>query len=212
MSRLNPSIRARMAGLGGGLVLALSLSSAPVALAQDDGPEATITNLAAAIEAQQFDVLPTFFCEEYAYQAAQFDLSAMLSSLALGLPEGVDPATLAGAFRLVPEIVSMEVVSQTDTEAVVNLVASLSFVIDSAALSPFIEAMLTAEGLEVTPDMVELMTGMLVGEFAAEPIDISDEITLVPGVAMPWVVCDELGGGAGASPEPSVEPSLVPAA
>ena len=41
--------------------------------------------------------------------------------------------------------------------------------------------MLTAQGLEVTPDMVEMMTGMMVGQFSSDAIDISDEITLVPG-------------------------------
>jgi hypothetical protein len=205
----------RVAGVGAGMLLALALAPASAALAQD-GPEATILNLAAAIEAQQTDLLPTFFCPEQAAQASQFDVSTLVSGLtAMGLPEGVDASMIAAAITLDPEITSTEVVSQTDTEAVVSIVGSLSIGFDPAALAPYIEAMLTAQGLEVTPDMVEAMTSMMAGMFASEAIDISDEVTLVPGESMPWVICDVLGGGDMASPEPigapSPSPSLVPA-
>jgi hypothetical protein len=200
-----------MAGLAAGLVLAFTLVPTSAALAQD-GPEVTITNLAAAIEAGDTDVLPTFFCPEQAWQAAQFDVSTMVAGLAaLGLPEGVDPSTIAAGIRFVPEIVSADVVSQTDAEAVVSVVGSISVAIDPVALSPLIEAMLTAQGIEVTPDMIEMMSGMMVGQLGSEPIDISDEITLVPSDTMPWVICDELGGGSEPSASPSADPSLVPA-
>jgi hypothetical protein len=197
--------RARMTSLGTGLVLALSLVSTSTVLAQE-GPEDTITNLAAAIEAQQIDILPTFFCPEQAAQAAQFDVSMIVASLAsLGLPEGVDASQLAAGITLDPEIVSTEVISQTEDEAVVSIVGTLSIGFDPVALSPFIEALLAAQGLEVTPEMVEAMTGMLVGMFSSEAVDISGEVTLVPGETMPWVVCDDLGGS-----EPSAEPVLEP--
>lgn len=203
--------RARMASLAAGLMLAFTLVTTSAALAQD-GPEVTITNFAAAIEAGDTEVLSTFFCPEQAWQAAQFDVSTMVAGLAaLGLPEGVDASTIAAGIRFVPEIVSAEVVSQTDAEAVVSVVGSLSVAIDPVALTPFIEAMLTAQGIEVTPDMVEMMTGMMVGQLGSEPIDISDEITLVPSDTMPWVICDELGGGSDVSASPSADPSLVPA-
>ena len=92
--------RARMASFGTGLVLALSLGSTSAVLAQD-GPEVTITNFAAAIEAGQTDILPTFFCPEWAFQAAQFDVSTIVAGLAaLGLPEGVDPSTIAAGIAL----------------------------------------------------------------------------------------------------------------
>ena len=166
-------------------------------------PTATITNLAAAMEAHEYDLLPTFFCPEQAAQAAMFDPSALVASLALGLPEGVDTSSLGEAFSLVPSIESLEVVSQTDTEAVVKLVGTLTIDIDTTALAPFVEAMLAAQGMEVTPDMAAMMTSMLVGQFAMDPIDISDELTLVPGETMPWVLCDAFGAGT----EPSVESS-----
>ena len=70
MSHRAPSIRSRMTIVGSGIVLALSLVSAPVALAQEDGPDVTIQNLLAAIEAKDFEALPSFFCEEFAAQAA----------------------------------------------------------------------------------------------------------------------------------------------
>ena len=77
MSHRAPSIRSRMTIVSSGIVLALSLISAPVALAQEDGPDVTVQNLLAAIEAKDFEALPSFFCEEFAAQAATFDLSGL---------------------------------------------------------------------------------------------------------------------------------------
>ena len=45
MSHRAPSIRSRMTIVSSGIVLALSLVSAPVALAQEDGPDVTVQNL-----------------------------------------------------------------------------------------------------------------------------------------------------------------------
>jgi hypothetical protein len=182
-------VRSRGIAVAGGLVLALTLAAAPAALAQEEGPEATVVALMDAIEAKDFEALPTFFCEEFAAQAAGFDLSGM----AAGLPEGTDAQSLLDAFILDTEVASVEVVSQTDTEAVVKLVATMSMGLNADALAPFIESMLAASGQEVTPDMVEMMTGMLSSEFVAESTDIDEEITLVPGDTMAWLICDELG-------------------
>ena len=113
--------------------------------------------------------------------------------MAAGLPEGTDAQALLDAFILDTEVASVEVVSQTDTEAVVKLVGTMSMDINVDALAPFIESMLAASGQEVTPDMVEMMTGMLSAEFTAESTDIDEEITLVPGDTMAWLICDELG-------------------
>lgn len=189
MSRPVRSIRSRGFAVAAGLVLALTLVSAPAALAQEEGPDATVLALMAAIEAKDFEALPTFFCEEYAEEAAGFDISGM----AEGLPEGTDPQTLLDAFILDTEIESVEVVSQTDTEAVVKLVGTLSMDVDPEALVPFIESILVAMELEPTPDMVELMTEGIFSEFTAEATDIDEEITLVPGDTMAWLICDEFG-------------------
>jgi hypothetical protein len=190
MSRPIHPLRSRGFAVAGGLVLALTLVSAPVTLAQDEGPEATVLALMDAIEAKDFEALPTFFCEEFAEQAAGFDLSGM----AAGLPEGTDAQALLDAFILDTEIASVEVVSQSDTEAVVKFVGTLSMAVDVDALAPFIESMLAASGQEVTPDMVDMMTGLLASEFTGETTDIDEEITLVPGDTMAWLICDELGG------------------
>ena len=207
MSHRAPSIRSRMTIVSSGLVLALSLISAPVALAQEDGPDVTVQNLLAAIEAKDFEALPSFFCEEFAAQAATFDLSGLAGTL----PEGTDAQSLLDAFILDTEVASVEVVSQSDTEAVVKLVATMSMDIDTEALAPFIEGLLAATGQEVTPDMVEMMTGMIASEFTAETTDIDEEITLVPGEAMPWLICDELGGST-AEASPAASPEASPAA
>ena len=54
-----------------------------------------------------------------------------------------------------------------------------------------------------------MMTGMLASEFTAETTDIDEEITLVPGETMPWLICDELGGSADASPAASGDPAMA---
>ena len=103
-----------------------------------------------------------------------------------------------------------------------KLVGTLSMSIDTAALGPFVEAMLEASGVEVTPDMVEMMMGLMAEEFAtAESTVIDEEITLAPGETMPWVICDELGSEPEASPaasddagmeaDPMAEPEASPA-
>jgi hypothetical protein len=207
MSHRAPSVRSRVAAISSGLVVALSLVSVPAALAQDEGPDVTVQNLLAAIEAKDFEALPTFFCEEFAAQADMFDIS----SLAGTLPEGTDAQSLLDAFILDTEVASVEVVSQSDSEAVVKLVATMSMSVDIEGLAPFIEGLLAATGQEVTPDMVEMMTGMLASEFTAETTDIDEEITLVPGEAMPWLICSELGGG-DAEASPSASPEASPAA
>ena len=66
MSRPVRSARSRGIAVAGGLVLALTLVSTPAVLAQEEGPEATVLALMDAIEAKDFEALPTFFCEEFA--------------------------------------------------------------------------------------------------------------------------------------------------
>ncbi len=205
MSHRAPSVRSRMIIMSSGLVLALSLISVPVALAQEDGPDATVQNLLAAIEAKDFEALPSFFCEEFAAQAATFDLSGLAGTL----PEGTDAQSLLDAFILDTEVTSMEVVSQSDTEAVVKVVGTISMGIDTEALAPFVTSLLAAAAPEASldPAMVTMMTDTIASEFTAETTDIDEEITLVPGEAMPWLICSELGGDAEASPAASPEAS-----
>ena len=203
MTQLARTNRSRLA-VAGGLAMALSLVAAPAAVAQSDGPEQTVLDLLAAVEAKQFDSLGTYFCAEYADQAAGLDFSSML-------PEGTDAETLLAAFTIDTEATT-EVLSQTDTEAVVKLTGTMTMQVDAEKLGPFIESMIVSMGQEATPDMVEMMSGMVVSELQADPTPLDDEITLVPGEAMPWLICDELGGGDVASPEASMDAgSFAPA-
>jgi hypothetical protein len=206
-----------MALAAGSLALAASLVAGPAALAQD-GPEATIEGFLAAVEAKDFEALPTYFCAEFADQVADFDISSLVADL----PEGTDPQSILDAFVLDAEIETLELVSETDTEAIVKLVGTLSMSVDTAALGPLVEGLLAASGVEVTPDMVEMMMGLMAEEFATtESTVIDEEITLAPGEMMPWVICDELGSEPEASPaasddagmeaDPMAEPEASPA-
>lgn len=184
------SMTMRMAAAAGSLALAASAFAAPAVLAQDGNPIDTLTGLLEAIEAKELDALPTYFCEEFADEMGGLDFA----SIADDLPPGMDAQSLLDAFIFDVEIESAEVLSQTDTEAVVDLVGSMSMDVNVDALTPFIEALLGSLGEEVTPDMVEMFTGLMLSEFEAEATDISAEITLVPGEAMPWLVCSDLTG------------------
>jgi hypothetical protein len=182
----------------GGLVLALSLAAAPAALAQD-APEQVLTDLMAALEAKDFANLGGFFCAEHADQANAFDVSGLTASL-----PGVDPSAILDAIILDTEITLLEVVSQSDTEAVVRLEGSISTGMDGAMLAPFVEAILAATGQEVTPETIEVMTAALTADVEPTVIAIAEDVTVTPAEAGGWVVCDELTGGDAASPEASM--------
>lgn len=203
----------KRAAAAGGLVLALSLASSPAALAQST-PEQVLTDFMAAIEAKDFGNLGRFFCAEYAEQAAAFDVSSMTAAL-----PGVDPSAILDAIILDTEISSLEVVSQSDTETIVNAVGSISTGLDPEKLGPFVEAVLSASGQEVTPEMIEMMTGMLTADMEPTVVTLSEEVTLSPDGAGGWLICDELGGAsaspaasmAPAAPSAPAEPTLAPA-
>ena len=180
--------RTRLVALAGGLALSLSLAAAPVAMAQD-GPEAAVEDLLAAMEAKDFEALPSFFCEEHSDQLGTLDPEAMSE----GLPPGMDINMLFDAFIIDTEVISTEVVSQSEDEAVVRLEGSMSMDVNADALVPFIEALLEASGMDVTEESVTMFTDLMMSEFQAETTDILEEITLVPGETRPWLICSELG-------------------
>jgi hypothetical protein len=188
--------RLRMAAVAGSLALSLSLLTAPAAMAQEAPPEAepgspqaTIVALMAAIEAKDFEALPTFFCEEFAEQAGGLDFASMADEM----PPGFDIDVLLDAFIFDVDIVSMDVVSQSDTEAIVQLEGSMAMDINTEALTPFIEALIEMSGMEADPETVEMFSGMMLAEFEGQAEDISEAITLVPGTDLAWLVCSELG-------------------
>jgi len=181
--------RTRMAAVAGSLALSLSMVSAPAVLAEDT-PQDTIENLMATIEAKDFEALPSFFCEEFAEEAGGLDFA----SIEADMPEGLDANQILDAFILDTDITSMETISETEAEVILQVEGSLSMTIDPDAMGPFVEAMMEMSGLEVTPETVEMFTGLVMSEFEGESTDISDAITLVPGETMAWLVCSELGG------------------
>jgi hypothetical protein len=197
--------RTRLASIAGSLALTAALVSAPAVLAQD-GPEATVEGLLAAIEAKDFEALPSFFCAEFSDQVAAFDMSALTD----GMPPGLDASALLDAFILDTEITSLEVLSQTDSEALVQLEGSLSMELNAEAMVPFIEALVEMSGMDVTPETVEMFSGLMLSEFQAEETAISEQITLVPGEAMPWVVCSELGAAGGGLDDGTADSSPAP--
>lgn len=191
MSLTTHSSRSRVAAIAAGLALSLSLVAAPAVVAQGDGPEAAVEGLLADIEAANFDAIGGWFCAEFADQAASLDLSELTSSL----PPGVDASSVLDAFDFDVEVDSIETTSQTDTEATVMLVASLAMDIDVAGLEPLIVAVLEAGGQEATPDMIELVGGMMASQIGGQAIDISEEITVVANEDGSWgKICSELGG------------------
>jgi hypothetical protein len=152
----------------------------------------------AAIEAKDFDDLAGFFCEEFAGQAADFDISGLASAF------GADPSLILDAIILDTEITSLEVLSQSETEAVVRLEGSLTTGLDATKLAPLAEAMLAATGQEVTTEAVEELISTLTLDSSPSTIDIAEEIDMSPDGAGGWVVCDLLSGGDTSSPGASM--------
>lgn len=192
----------RMAAAAGSLALAISAIAAPAVFAQDDDPQTAIDNLVAAIEAKDFEALPTFFCPDFAGAMGGFDMA----SITEGMPEGADVQSLFDAINLDVTVNSADVLSQTDTEAVLDLDGSMSMSVDAELLPPFITSLLESMGQEVTPDMVQMFTTMMMDEFVTETTDISTEVTLVRGEDGSWKICSDLGGSS-ATPDATADAS-----
>lgn len=199
----NRSMSMRVAAAAGSLALTLSIVGAPAVMAQDDGPEATVVGLLGALEAKELEAFPTFFCPEFAGDMGGLDFA----SITEGMPPGLDVDVLLNAFTIVAQINSLEVLSQTDSEAIVEFDGSIAMGLNPDEMGPFVEALLGTLGEEVTPDMVEMFTGLAMAEFESESMDISAEITLVPGETMPWLICSDLAGLDGADGEDMADDS-----
>ena len=181
--------RTRMAAVAGSMALTMSLAVAPVALAQDT-PQDAIEGFMDAVVAKDFEALPGFFCEGEAAQAAQFDVSALAGEM----PEGMDVQSLLDAFVFEVSLDSMEVLSESDTEAVVQVVGSMGMDLDQEALVPFVEAVIEMSGMEVDEATVQMFMGIVASEFEAQSETIDAEVTLVPG-DNGWLICSDLAFG-----------------
>lgn len=182
--------RTRMAAIAGSLALSLSVALAPGAMATSESPEAAVEGLLAAIEAKDFEALPSFFTPELADEMGGLDFA----SVAEEMPEGLDAQMFLDALLFETEIIKLEVLSQSDTEAVVALEGTMSMGVNAEALTPFIEALVDMSGMEVTDENIEMFSAMMMAEFEAESEDISEEISLVLGEDGSWLINSELGG------------------
>ena len=185
---INP--RRRMTAVAGSMALAMSLALAPGAMAQDT-PQDTIQGFMDAVAAKDFEALPGYFCVAEAAQAAQFDISALAGEM----PEGMDVQSLLDAFIFDISLDSMDVVSETETEAVVHVVGSMAMDLDQEALVPFVEAVIEMSGMEVDDATVQMFMGIVASEFEAQAETIDADITLVPG-DNGWLICSNLDFGA----------------
>jgi len=183
--------RMRLAAAAGSMALAMSIVATP-AMAQAD-PTATIQGFLDQVVAKNFEALPSYFCEDQADQAGEFDMS----ELAEGLPPEMDVQALLDAFVFEVQLDSLYVVSQSDTEAVVDVVGNLSMDIDPEPLVPFITTVIEMSGMEADEATVDMFMGMMLAEFEGESEDISGEVTLVPGEEMAWLICSDLDFGVG---------------
>ena len=181
--------RTRMAAVAGSMALTMSLAAAPVAMAQDT-PQDAIQGFMDAVVAKDFEALPGFFCEGEAAQAAQFDVSA----LAGDMPEGMDVQSLLDAFIFEVSLDTLELLSESDTEAVVHVVGTMGMDLDQEALVPFVEAVIEMSGMEVDEATVQMFMGIVASEFEAESETIDGEVTLVPGESG-WLICSDLDFG-----------------
>jgi len=175
-----------MAGVAGTMALSMSLALAPSTMAQGS-PEDAIQGFMDAVVAKDFAALPNFFCEAEAAQAAQFDLGALAGEM----PPGLDVQSLLDAFILDVTLDSSEVVSESESEAVVHIVGSMSMDLDQEALVPFVEAVIEMAGMEVDDASVDMFMGMIASEFQAESESIDADVTLVPGDDG-WLICSNL--------------------
>ncbi len=194
--------RTRMAAVAGSMALTMSLAVAPVAMAQDT-PQDAIQGFMDAVVAKDFEALPGYFCEGEAAQAAEFDISALAGEM----PEGIDVQSLLDAFIFEVSLNSMELISESETEAVVHVEGSMGMDLNAEALVPFVEAVIEMSGMEVDEATVEMFMGIVTSEFEAESEAIDAEVTLVPGESG-WLICSDLDFSADASDDMSSDDSM----
>jgi len=194
--------RMRVAAVAGTMALALSAAAAP-ALAQDD-PAAAIEGFMDAVVAKDFEAMPALFCEAQAEQAAEFDLSSMADEM----PPGMDAQSLLDAFVFDIQLDSIDVLSESETEAVVHVVGSMAMDVDPEPLVPFIELAIEEMGMPVDDATIDMVMALMLAEFEAESETIDADITLVPGDAG-WLICSDLSFGDDMMEDDMMEDDMV---
>jgi hypothetical protein len=212
--RLARPHRVRPLALAAGIALALGVTAAPAAA--QEGPEAPVLSLFAAIEDKRFEDTAGSFCPAFAGQAAQFD---MASAMAGSLPSGIDPQVAEDALVFAVSGPAGEgepvitVVSEDADGTRLSVEGTLQVSLDPVGAEPFVraivEATLAAQGMELTEENVAAFTtllgGQVVGQVAFnEPI--SAQLVVTQGADGSWLICSPLSEEA-----PSSSPSEPPA-
>mgnify|MGYP001819158554 CR=1 FL=1 len=179
--------RARLAAVTGSLALSATMLLAPTAVAQDAGPEATLTDFASAVTTLDVATMPTFFCDEQAGALGGIGLA----DLTAGAPAGFD--FMLDAISIGMEFDTLDVLSQTETEAVVDVAGTMSIDFDLEALMPMLTAMAEAFGAD-EEELAQMQEELMAEVPPAETVDIAGEVTLVPGETRAWVICSDLSG------------------
>lgn len=201
--------RSTRLALAAGLAVSLTVAASPVALGQD-GPEAPVQGLFDAIESKDYSSLATYFCDEFADQAAQLDFAAQMSQ---GLPPDmdIDINAMLDGFSFDTGDPQIMVIDEGDGMATLSVSTTLSMSIDPEAMRPFIELLLTSFGVdEITDEMVDQLSTQMMAEIDADPTQIDEQIIVKQAEDGTWQICSPIGigpGGAEESPSPSASPS-----
>lgn len=200
--------RPRIALLAGA---ALSLLiAAPPAVAQGpsaDDPAATVNGLLDTLIAKDFAGVGRYVCAAKRDAVSdRFDLQTQFA----GLGEGIDiPALFDGITIATPDR-SVTVTAVDSTTATVAIGGSITLDVTDAAARTFVTQLLESQGSEVTDELLDQYTPLLVGQLET-PQSLQGEVlmALEDGV---WLVCDDTFGAAGASPVPTQTPLPEPTA
>jgi hypothetical protein len=192
--------RPRIALLAGA-ALSLLIGIAPGAAAQGpsaDDPAATVNGLLDTLVAKDFSDVGRYVCADKRDAVAQrFDLQAQFA----GLGEGIDvPALFEGITIPTPDR-SVTVTQRESTTATVAIGGSIILDVTDAAARTFVTQLLQAQGSEVTEQLLDQYTPLLIGQLEApQPLDGDVRMTLEDGM---WLICDDTFGAPSASPVPT---------
>ncbi len=182
--------RMRIAALTGSLTLTATMLLTPAVLAQDDDPTATFTDFASAFENLDLAALPTFFCADQSEALGGIGLDGLTAAM----PPGFD--FMLDAIDISMDIDKADVLSQSDTEAVIDVVATMTMSVDVEAMMPMLVEMMESFGA-TEEDIAQLQEEMMADVPEAETTTIAGQITLVPGETRPWLICSDLESLAG---------------
>ena len=211
--------RSRVIPASAALAFALACSSPWVALAED-GPESPVQGLFQAFAEKRFEDAASYFCPEFASQAAQMDLGAAFIGI---LPANVDPQLAEDALTIAvsgPDgsgepLVTTGAEDASGTE--VDVDALLTAAIDPAHSEGLLRALAEArvessEGRYQEEDIPAVIADLQsrlesIGTFT---LPIRTHLTVTQSEDGAWVICSPLLSAS--EPEASNDPGATQAA